>query len=477
MKEQPSEQKDQEEKQEDEESPEKIGIYLRLAPGIKDESLELPSDGPIAVPSSIGKKGLNLLVNHLLNRSTDEEEDDEGENDEKSFPIPFDFLLNNKLLRSSVELAARRDGLYFEETITIEYFPAQKAPEGSENSEILPDWISCMRYRDDKLCCGGYDGAIRIIGSDCSELKSFNAHSGPIHCLDSSKFEKDGDFLVATGSIDQTLLTHSIQKTESGHDFRLHAVYSGGHFNSIQSVAFHPLSSQNTMASADWDGGLCIWKIPSLENTSSSDQPTKKPRTTQKDPKTTTHSVHEIYPTASFKAHQSSIESISWSIDKPQHLITGSWDHSLKVWDVENQECLLTLNGSKVVSAMGRCVNSDVVATGHSDATVRLWDTRVHNDKEKGNAKDVTASVMDKTFKLSHKGWVSAVQWSPKQPYVLATNSHDGCIKIWDIRSSVPLHTVRAHDKGAKGLCLAFSSDADAIYAGGSDCRVKKFSC
>ena len=74
----------------------------------------------------------------------------------------------------------------------------------------------------------------------------------------------------------------------------------------------------------------------------------------------------------------------------------------------------------------------------------------------------------------SHKSWVSAIQWSPTDPFVLATTSHDGTLKVWDIRSSLPLHTVRATtNKSDKSLCLAFGDGF--IYSGGSDCVVKKF--
>jgi len=67
------------------------------------------------------------------------------------------------------------------------------------------------------------------------------------------------------------------------------------------------------------------------------------------------------------------------------------------------------------------------------------------------------------------------VKWSPTDPYVLATTSHDGTVKVWDIRSSLPLHTVRAHPKGEKGLCLSYTDGI--IYSGGSDCVVKRFVC
>lgn len=68
---------------------------------------------------------------------------------------------------------------------------------------------------------------------------------------------------------------------------------------------------------------------------------------------------------------------------------------------------------------------------------------------------------------------MSALQWSPVEPHVLATTSHDGTLKVFDIRSSLPLHSVRVQKAGDKGLCLAFSPGA--VFCGGTDCLVNKF--
>lgn len=72
----------------------------------------------------------------------------------------------------------------------------------------------------------------------------------------------------------------------------------------------------------------------------------------------------------------------------------------------------------------------------------------------------------------SHKAWISAVEWSLTEPHMLATASHDGFVKMWDIRSTLPLHSVRAHKKGEKGLCVTLGEKV--AFSGGSDCMVKK---
>ena len=59
-------------------------------------------------------------------------------------------------------------------------------------------------------------------------------------------------------------------------------------------------------------------------------------------------------------------------------------------------------------------------------------------------------------------------------------------LQVWDIRSSIPLHTVRVFPKLEKGLCLTFGQDAKvenggvgnssfSLYLGGSDGVVKHF--
>merc|ERR1712151_1407594 len=110
------------------------------------------------------------------------------------------------------------------------------------------------------------------------------------------------------------------------------------------------------------------------------------------------------------------------------------------------QNCLLTLNGARVVSCLDTSYHSEgVVATGHPDG-IRLWDVRVNISKQ-------SAIFSNSTFRPSHKAWVSSIKWSQFNAYQLSSTSHDGTVKVWDVRSSYPLHTVRTFPKEEKGLC------------------------
>ena len=164
----------------------KLRISLVLSPSyvrgrendLRVDALRLPAD-PIAVPATIRKRGLSAVVNHLLDRrvptENDDDDDDDDDDDEDKLPaIPFDFLLNDKLLRLPLDSAARKEGLSTERALVVQYFPARPPPSrvGGEETEALPDWITAMDYRCRRqdgvggtLFVGGADGIVRTFVS------------------------------------------------------------------------------------------------------------------------------------------------------------------------------------------------------------------------------------------------------------------------------------------------------------------------
>ena len=460
----------------EEDAAEQVRVTFTLDSTVKDSTLDVPSE-PISIPSSLRRKGLSAVINHLLDRKISHEDDDEDDNDDddedKLSAITFDFMICGKLLRTGVETAARRFGLSLEESIQITYFPAQEAPHDDGESEPLPDWISCLSFTNEKLCSAAYDGTLRIhqaIVNDagCKTIQtmaSTQAHAGPIKCLASCSLDDDS-LLIATGSLDQSLATH--RYTPGALQLRQHALYTEGHTSSIGCVDLY--AKTHMLVSGDWDGGLCVWNT--LDSSAQSESlppateaPTKKSKSATGKANSTQIVIKPSTVVSS--AHTSQISGVAWMPDG-RHVVSGSWDHSVKVWSVESQDCLLTLNGARVVSCMDLSPHSEVVATGHPDCTIRLWDIRT-NTAESGSL------VSDTTLKPSHKAWVASVKWSPKDPYIVSSTSHDGTLKIWDIRSSLPLHTVRTHAKKEKCLCSVYGDDV--IFLAGTDCVVKQYTC
>ncbi|CAB9528911.1 Ribosome biogenesis protein WDR12 [Seminavis robusta] len=499
---------------------EQIRVTFKLASEVADRSMEVPSD-PIAVPASVGRKGLAAVINHLLDRRVvrddteeNEEDSDEDEDDDKEkLPaIPFDFVLkdNNRLLRSAVEREARRYGLSLEKPLAILYFPAQEAPELQEESKAQPDWISCLsqmtinKQNDSFLCAASYDGSLTVYQPKMQQpddeqkegevvlhqvASAPEAHRGPIKCLATMldpTSSKNQSILMASGSMDHTLYIHSFDTQSKQLVKQQIQCQHEGYSSAVASLDFSFKSSDNKaiLASGDWDGNLALWDLADAEPIPSAKK-SKKEGKTSKEASQKLLTPKVLLP----QAHFSQISGISWgnvhktNSSNANTLITGSWDHSIKAWDMERQECVLSLNGSKVVACLDTSHFSEgIVATGHPDCNIRLWDVRVNTNSNNGD----TLAVSDKTFRPSHKQWITDVQWSPHNPYHLASTSHDGTVKVWDIRSPIPLHTVRVFPKTEKGLCLAYGhsatetkkeegADTVSLFLGGSDCVVKHF--
>jgi ribosome biogenesis protein len=501
----------------DDEQARQVRVSLKLAASVQDRSMEVPSE-PIAVPADVGRKGLSAVVNHLLGRAVvrdseegggDDDIDDSTGEEEKLPPLTFEFILsgtNNRLLRMGVEKEARRHGLSLEEAVTISYFPAANVPELMDDDKRLPDWVSCLssprtQLRSGRLVVSGcYDGTIHIYkrgtnsnGNDVlSELNFVAAATSPIKALATASI--DDVLWIACASLDHSM---NMYTCESGNDGGVlqsqgQCVQSESDFassNVITSLDFASSAQPRLLAGGNAGGMISIWDVEKSSQVDASSVVEKKQKTSAGGRKGSTKG--EIAAVINLEsAHSQQVSGVSWgnhlyhpnssednvALGNDNHLISGSWDHSIKLWDVEKQNCLLTLNGSRVVTCLDTSYHSEgVVASGHPDCTIRLWDVRVNNPKQ-------STILADTTFRPSHKAWVSCVQWSPSNAYQLVSTSHDGTVKLWDIRSSNPLHTIRAHKKEEKGMCLLWHSasfqeggdDRQTIYAGGTDCVIKQ---
>ncbi|CAN0462132.1 unnamed protein product, partial [Ectocarpus sp. 12 AP-2014] len=252
-----------------------------------------------------------------------------------------------------------------------------------------------------------------------------------------------------------------------------------GHANSI-SAAHAAASGSGESGGApraytgDWSGHVCVWDVACLEgghaNGDDNAQGTKRRKTDTGAAAAAAAAVAELTPLASFRAHAQAVTGLAGpgGVGGPQTtavvvpsstLYSASLDRAVKTWDAERQDCLHTLNAPKAVTCLGCSDSGRMLATGHPDARVRIWDTRTQGE------------TLTRASLSSHKQWVTDVKWAPGSETMVLSCGHEGAVKLWDIRSTLPLHSAQAHQ--GKALCCGWQDGK--IVSGGEDGAVKTY--
>jgi WD40 repeat protein len=157
---------------------------------------------------------------------------------------------------------------------------------------------------------------------------------------------------------------------------------------------------------------------------------------------------------AVLRGHTDAVDAIAFTPDG-KRVVTGSFDHTARVWEVATARPLLTLRGhrgavmSVVVDPAGT-----TLATAGIDTSIKLWNP---------------ASGKLRVTLLGHKSWVNAVAFSA-QGHELYSASSDGTVRIWDVAA----HRVKTildaetapHVTPPEVRSLAITPDGKLLVAG-----------
>jgi len=154
---------------------------------------------------------------------------------------------------------------------------------------------------------------------------------------------------------------------------------------------------------------------------------------------------------ATLAGHTGYIRAIAFSPDGT-HVLTGSEDHTARLWDAATGKAAATLAGhTGGVKAVAFSPDGTRVLTGSFDNTARLWDAAT------GTAGATLAG---------HTAFVEAVAFSPDGSRVL-TGSADHTARLWDAVSGTAGATLVGHTDGLKAV--AFSQDGTRVLTGSRD--------
>ncbi|NJK65980.1 MAG: serine/threonine protein kinase [Microcoleus sp. CSU_2_2] len=154
--------------------------------------------------------------------------------------------------------------------------------------------------------------------------------------------------------------------------------------------------------------------------------------------------------------HSSFVNSLAISPDG-KILVSGSWDKTIKVWELETGELIGTLTGhSDRVNSVAISWDGRMLVSGSSDETIKFWNLHIG---------DLLC-----TFP-GHSMEVNSVAISPNGQIIASCGGSENTIKIWNLRTGQLLRTLRGHSDNVNAV--VFSPDGQLLASGSSDATSK----
>ncbi|KAK7109252.1 ribosome biogenesis protein WDR12-like [Littorina saxatilis] len=394
----------------------------------KQQQYAVP-DTPFSVPVEVNREKLSELVNGILQEST--------ESSGHVGHIQFDFLIDQEFLHDSLKKHLEDKDLTSEVVLDIEYVERQAAPRPEESLEH-DDWVSAVQGAGQFILSGSYDNTARLWSSSGQALMTIPGHSAPVKCVAWIHHDESQPVSTfVTGSHDQTALVWQWNRDTNEVDCCLSC---SGHSASVDCVVVN--STGDLMCTGSWDRTLKLWSTAYTadgENSGDTDRPNKKKRREgssiqQRVPVLTLGGKSDGMDTDSTPAgHTEAVSAVQWL--NTETVVTASWDHTLRLWDLQQAKETALLQGTKAFLDVSFSPLSQTLVTASADRHVRLYDPRSSE-----------GAVVKCSF-TSHTGWVVGVSWSPTREHLFLSGSYDTVLKLWDTRSpKAPLYDMNRHE-------------------------------
>ncbi len=195
--------------------------------------------------------------------------------------------------------------------------------------------------------------------------------------------------------------------------------------------------------------------------------------------------------------HSKSVSAVAVTEDG-KYAVSGSWDTTLKVWELATGTEVRTLTGhSDSVYAVAVTGDGKYAVSGSWDTTLKVWDLATGKEIHTltghsswvnavavtGDSKYAVSSSRDKTLKVwelatgkqirtltGHSSWVNAVAVTGDGKYAIS-GSGDKILKVWELATGKQIRTLTGHSDWVNAV--AVTGDDKYAVSGSGDKTLK----
>lgn len=178
-------------------------------------------------------------------------------------------------------------------------------------------------------------------------------------------------------------------------------------------------------------------------------------------------SIRRRSPLAMLEGHSQPVEDVIFDSNDSTVAYSVSQDHTIKTWDLVVNRCVDTRSTGYSLLSTIQLPNLNLIVSGSSARHINLHDPRINT----------TTTEQTNSKLIGHTNFVVGLSASPTNDYMFASASHDGTVKVWDVRADKSLYTITRESKEAvKGQDKVFDVCWDneiGIISGGQDKKIQ----
>jgi len=169
----------------------------------------------------------------------------------------------------------------------------------------------------------------------------------------------------------------------------------------------------------------------------------------------------------SLQGHNDSIFSIAISSDN-KFIISGSYDKTIKIWDVQTGECLKILKGHNGrIESIAISSDNKFIVSGSGDGTIKIWDVKTGRCLKTLKLHPIIyINFEEMRFYLN-----KPIAISSDNQFIISGSSTE-TIKIWDVQTGECLKTLEGNND-VYIFSVTISSDNKFIVSGSGDKTIK----